>query len=86
MEGNSLADYFANLIFSFVGKNNLTFANIQKVPSAHKTLIRIEKNQISNLRIKRYQNRNYRFHTTTQEQQQQHKQHNNSTTITQIQQ
>ncbi|MCD7459576.1 hypothetical protein HAX54_041345 [Datura stramonium] len=54
-EGNTLADYFANLVVHFVG--TVKYNTNQEVLAEGKKIIIMEKNQIPNLRIRQYQNK-----------------------------
>jgi len=49
-EGNIVADFFANLAFTFAGTH--TFQSFNELPSAGKKLINMDKSQIPNLRIR----------------------------------
>lgn len=49
-EGNTVSDFLANLIFSFVG--TITFHSFHELPAEGKTLINMDKSQILNLWVK----------------------------------
>lgn len=49
-EGNTVVDFLANLVLSFVG--TITFQSFQELPSKGKALINMDKAQIPNLRIR----------------------------------
>lgn len=58
-EGNKLADYFANLVFYFAGSQSLTYSSVQDIPREARTILNMDRNQVPNLRIRKYQNRDY---------------------------
>ncbi|KAK4729456.1 hypothetical protein R3W88_022444 [Solanum pinnatisectum] len=49
-EGNTLANYFANLIFDFTG--TMEYKNFQKVPIKSKKIINHDKLSLANMRIR----------------------------------
>ncbi|KAH0635938.1 hypothetical protein KY290_036338 [Solanum tuberosum] len=49
-EGNTLADYFANLVFDFAGP--VEYMNFLDVPSKGKKIINLDKLSLPNMRIK----------------------------------
>lgn len=49
-EGNKVADYLANLVFSFAG--TIIFHSFQELPSEGKALINMDKAQVPNLRVR----------------------------------
>ncbi|KAK4721575.1 hypothetical protein R3W88_011808 [Solanum pinnatisectum] len=58
-EGNKVADYFTNFIFSFAGTKIKTFQSIQQVPKEGKSLLIMDANYIPNIRITKMQNKFY---------------------------
>ncbi|WMV58370.1 hypothetical protein MTR67_051755 [Solanum verrucosum] len=50
MEGNTLADFFANLVFHFA--STYEFNQFQEVPSEGKRIINLDKSNIPQLRIR----------------------------------
>ncbi|WMV10913.1 hypothetical protein MTR67_004298 [Solanum verrucosum] len=58
-EGNKLADFMANIVFSFAGTYFIYYNNFQELPSEAKTILNMDKSQIPNMRIRRIQNGNY---------------------------
>lgn len=50
-EGNTLANFFANLVFSFAG--TYEFSSIQEVPSAGKKIINLDKINTLSMRIRK---------------------------------
>ncbi|KAH0720359.1 hypothetical protein KY285_005160 [Solanum tuberosum] len=60
-EGNRMADFLANLVFSFVGTEIISFNTFQDLPKKAKTLLNMDKSQTPNHRIKHFQNGNFRI-------------------------
>ncbi|XP_049359182.1 uncharacterized protein LOC125823854 [Solanum verrucosum] len=60
-EGNKVADFLANLVFSFEGTEIISFNTFQDLPKEAKTLLNMDKSQTPNLRIKQFQNENFRI-------------------------
>ncbi|KAG5620989.1 hypothetical protein H5410_006207 [Solanum commersonii] len=58
-EGNKLADFMSNIVFSFTSTNFTYYNNFQELPTEAKTILNMDKSQIPNLRIRRIQNENY---------------------------
>lgn len=58
-EGNKVANYFTNLIFSFAGTKNINFQFIQQVPKRGRALLVMDTNQVSYIRILKMQNKAY---------------------------
>ncbi|WMV47399.1 hypothetical protein MTR67_040784 [Solanum verrucosum] len=55
-EGNKLTDFMANIVFSFAGTNSICYNDFQDLPSEAKTILNMDKSQIPNLRIRKFQN------------------------------
>lgn len=49
--------FFANIVFSFTGTSHIKYSNIEQVPKEGRTIMQMEKLQISNLRKRKYQNK-----------------------------
>lgn len=60
-EGNSVADFFANIAFNFAGTRRKQFFNINDTPQQVQTIIQQESNNMPNLRLRRIQNTGYRM-------------------------
>ncbi|WMV09707.1 hypothetical protein MTR67_003092 [Solanum verrucosum] len=58
-EGNKLADFMANIVFSFAGTELISYNTFQSLPSEAKALLNMDKRQIPNLRITMLQNDNF---------------------------
>lgn len=56
-EGNKVADFFTNLIFSFAGTESKIFQSFQEVSKEGKSLIIIDEKQVANIRITKCQNK-----------------------------
>lgn len=55
-EGNTLADFLTNHIFSFAGSTHIQFFSRTEVPTQAKNLLQINKQGILNLRTEKCQN------------------------------
>ncbi|KAK4711125.1 hypothetical protein R3W88_005638 [Solanum pinnatisectum] len=55
-EGNKVADYFANFIFSCAGTSFKALNTYMEVPTEGKALIELDANRVSNLRVTKCQN------------------------------
>lgn len=64
-EGNKLSEFFANLIFCFVGTQRIHYTSIQEVPAQGKAIISLEKSKMPNLRIQKCQNKDLSIHRGT---------------------
>lgn len=49
-EGNTLANYFANLVFSFAG--TIIFNSFTEVPSTGRRILNLDKSKTPNLRVR----------------------------------
>ncbi|WMV55803.1 hypothetical protein MTR67_049188 [Solanum verrucosum] len=58
-EGNKLADFMANIVFSFAGTNYICYNDFQYLPSEAKTILNMDKIQLPILRIRKIQNGNF---------------------------
>ncbi|WMV12206.1 hypothetical protein MTR67_005591 [Solanum verrucosum] len=58
-EGNKLADFMANIVFSVAGTDSISYNDFQALPKEAKTILNMDKRQIPNLRIRKLQNRIY---------------------------
>jgi len=60
-EGNSVADFFANIAFDFAGKHMKQFFNINETPQQVQITIQMEMDNIPNQRITKIQNTGFRM-------------------------
>lgn len=60
-EGNKVADFLANYVFSFAGTDSIIFSSFQDLSNDAKVLLNMDKAGIANLRIRKMQNTNYGY-------------------------
>lgn len=53
-EGNKVADFIANKVFFFAGTSRIIYSNFLELPREAKTFLNMDKNQVPNLRIKKF--------------------------------